>query len=141
MVQQFPAQQKTYEGGCLCGNIRFTARAPVHKQHSCSCRMCQRHTGALTTCWVEFPRDQIDWTGPGGVPSTWRSSAKSSRAFCGRCGSTLGAIDDKPVVALVLGAFDSKSKKEFAPRRHYNVSTRPKWWTVMTAERLDIPGS
>jgi hypothetical protein len=123
-------KEKHYEGGCLCGNIRFQAVGPALKPHTCSCKMCQRHSGSLTQMWVEFLRSQITWNGPGGEPSTWRSSDFSSRAFCKLCGSTIGAIDDKPTVAITLGTFDSPNRKELAPQFHSYVSKRPKWWHV-----------
>ena len=119
-----------YEGGCLCGQIRFRATGPVGWPHTCSCRMCQRHSGALTLAWAEFPRDRVHWTGPGGAPATWRSSDKSSRAFCPTCGSTLGAIDDGPVVALVIGSFDTPNRQALAPVGHSYVSRRPRWWHI-----------
>lgn len=118
---------RVYEGGCLCGHIRFAAEGPPLNPHTCSCKMCQRHSGAVTLHWVEFPADSLRWTGPGGKPSTWRSSHQSSRSFCPRCGSTLGAIDDKPVVALVLGSFDSNNRQELAPDHHSFAGKRPKW--------------
>lgn len=118
---------RIYKGGCLCGNIRFEAEGPPLKPHSCSCKMCQRHSGAVNLQWVEFPADSIRWTGPGGKPSTWRSSDYSSRSFCSKCGSTLGAIDDKPVVALVLGSFDSNNRKELVPQYHSYIGQQPKW--------------
>ncbi len=123
-------KQKIYEGGCLCGNIRFVATGPALKPHTCSCRKCQRHSGALTQMWVEFAQSQVQWIGPGGAPSRWRSSAFSSRAFCSVCGSTLGAIDDKPTLAIALGTFDSPNRCELAPTFHSYVSKRPKWWGV-----------
>ncbi len=121
---------KKYAGGCLCGDIRFEARGPAEKPHTCSCRMCQRHSGSLTLAWVEFPRDSVSWTGPGGQPSTFRSSDYSSRAFCARCGSTIGAIDDQPTVALVLGVFDKPKGAELMPAYHSFRTGRPKWWCV-----------
>ncbi|MEL6117755.1 GFA family protein [Photobacterium sp. SP02] len=121
---------KIYEGGCLCGNIRFAAKGPVLKPHTCSCRQCQRHSGALTQAWVEFPKENIVWTGIDGEPSKWRSSDYSSRAFCSVCGSTIGAIDDEPTIAIVLGVFDSPNLKAFAPKGHSYISKRPKWWKV-----------
>lgn len=130
MSQRKPLKQKRYAGGCLCGAIRFEAVAAPDKPHTCSCRMCQRHTGALTTAWVEFPKEAVTWTGPGGEPSVYRSSDYSSRAFCPACGSTLGAIDDKPVVAILLGAFDAPNRKELMPTYHSYRSGRPKWWCV-----------
>jgi len=120
----------TLEGGCLCGAIRFEARGPARKPHTCSCRMCQRHTGALTVSWVEFDREAVSWTGPGGAPATYRSSQVSSRAFCPTCGSTLGAIDDKPTIALVVGAFDRPAAKALQPLSHSFRGGRPAWWHV-----------
>jgi hypothetical protein len=125
---------KFHEGGCLCGHIRFRAKGPALQPHSCSCKICQRHSGALTTHWVEFPAADVEWTGPGGAPSRWRASAGSSRSFCGQCGSTLGAIDDKPVIALLLGVFDSNNREEFAPEYHSYIGGRPKWWRRMLAD-------
>ncbi len=124
------AKAKEYKGGCLCGAIRFEATGPALKPHSCSCKMCQRHTGALTAAWVEFPADNVVWTGEGGEPAKFRSSEVSSRAFCPACGSSLGAIDDAPVIALLLGTFDRAGSRELAPTAHSFKGGRPKWWKV-----------
>lgn len=119
-----------YTGGCLCGNIRFEALGPALNPHTCSCRMCQQHTGALTAVWVEFPRDSVAWTGPGGAPTAYRSSDYSNRAFCPKCGSSLGAIDDAPTIALLTGCFDSPDRKDLIPATHSYRGARPKWWNV-----------
>ncbi|CAK9889814.1 MULTISPECIES: GFA family protein [Pseudomonas] len=118
----------TYHGGCLCGAIRFEAIGPALNPHCCSCKWCQRHTGALTATWVEFAREQVRWTGPGGAPATFRSSDYSSRAFCPSCGSSLGAIDDQPTVALLLGSFDSNQQPALAPATHSFNDQLPRWW-------------
>jgi hypothetical protein len=122
------AKPKTYAGGCLCGNIRFAVTGPLTKPHTCSCHMCQRHSGAPTLAWVEVPRDAVEWIGPGGAPSVWRSSDWSSRAFCPVCGSTLGAIDDAPTIALVTGSFDRPNLRELRPDFHSYAGSRPSWW-------------
>jgi hypothetical protein len=117
-----------YEGGCLCGHVRFGATGDPGSPHTCSCKMCQRHSGSLTLCWVEFAKEDVRWTGPGGEPARYRSSEGSSRAFCSKCGSTLGAIDDAPVVALVLGSFDKTNRVALIPTSHSFKSARPRWW-------------
>lgn len=124
---------KTYKGGCLCGNIRFTASGEPRKPHSCSCKQCQRHSGSITQFWVEFEKEKVEWDGPGGTPTLWRSSDVSSRSFCPICGSTLGAVDDAPIIALVLGSFDSNNRKELQPTAHSYRSKTPGWWNI---ERL-----
>jgi hypothetical protein len=122
------AKPKTYLGGCLCGAIRFEAIGPAEKPHSCSCKMCQRHSGALTTCWVEFPKASVTWNGPLGIPAVYRSSDYSNRAFCPKCGSSIGAIDDAPIIALLLGAFDKPNRRELMPLFESYKSAKPKWW-------------
>ncbi|MEW7008617.1 GFA family protein [Lentilitoribacter sp. EG35] len=117
-------------GGCLCGAIRFQAKGPALKPHTCSCKMCQRHSGSLTAVWVEFPKESVSWNGAGGMPTTYRSSEYSSRAFCPVCGSTLGAIDDEPTIALLVGTFDKTNNKELIPLAHSYKGRRPKWWHV-----------
>lgn len=124
------AKTTVHLGGCLCGAIRFEAQAPALKPHTCSCKICQRHSGALTAVWVEFPKDAVTWTGTGGLPATYRSSDYSSRAFCPTCGSTLGAIDDDPVVALLVGTFDKANRKDLMPLAHSYKGGRPKWWHI-----------
>ncbi|CDM89238.1 GFA family protein [Xenorhabdus bovienii] len=121
-----------YSGGCLCGHIRFIATGEAGNPHTCSCSMCQQHSGGLTLCWIEFPKAAVHWNGPGGVPSVFRSSDYSSRAFCSQCGSSLGAIDDGPTVGLLLGNFDSKNKKNLRPVSHSFISSRPRWWKIDT---------
>jgi hypothetical protein len=97
--------------------------------------MCQRHSGALTLAWVEFARDQVAWTGPGGAPSVWRSSERSSRAFCPVCGSTIGAIDDAPVVAPAVGVIDRPNRQALAPVAHSHTRQRPRWWRVKIGDK------
>lgn len=121
---------EVFRGGCLCGRIRYEAHGSAGKPHTCSCRMCQRHTGALTAAWVEFPRDRVQWTGAGGTPSTYRSSDYSSRAFCSHCGSSIGAIDDDPTIALLVGSLDATDDEALAPTYHSFEDGRPRWWCV-----------
>ena len=122
------SKQQPYTGGCLCGAVRFEANRPASRPHACSCKMCQRHSGAVTTLWVEFPKEAVTWTGPDGAPATYRSSKKSSRAFCATCGSTVGAIDDAPVVALLLGGFDNLDDRQLMPASHSCRHGLPNWW-------------
>ncbi|MGU3574385.1 GFA family protein [Brucellaceae bacterium C25G] len=118
------------EGGCLCGHIRFSTTSAPDFPHTCSCTMCQLHTGALTAAWVEFSGEDVKWTGVGGVPATYRSSEQSSRAFCPECGSSIGAIDDSSVIALLTGVFDKPYLEQLKPASHSFVDTRPHWWNL-----------
>lgn len=124
------ARPLIYTGGCLCGAVRFEAVGPAEFPHTCSCGMCRRQTGSLTASWVEFAAESVSWTGDAGRPATFRSSPRSSRAFCRTCGSSIGAIDDAPVVALLLGCFDKPGAAALKPRSHSYRAGRPRWWHV-----------
>ena len=40
-----------YVGGCSCGFIRFEAGGEAANPHSCSCELCQRHSGAASLAY------------------------------------------------------------------------------------------
>lgn len=120
----------TYSGGCLCGSVRFEIRGQALKPHTCSCKQCRKHTGAFTVAWIEFQKGDVKWIGKSGAPATYRSSQWSSRAFCKTCGTSLGAIDDAPTLALLLGTFDKPNLKALRPTAHSYRGQRPKWWCV-----------
>ncbi|MFP1725514.1 hypothetical protein [Lonsdalea quercina] len=73
--------------------------------------MCQKQTGGQTVVWLAFASADVDWTGQGGPPSVYRSSDISSWAFCARCGSSLGAIDDAPT-SLCYRGFSTSRKTQ-----------------------------
>lgn len=116
-----------YRGGCLCGAVRFEADGPALNPHNCSCEFCQRHTGSLTASWVEFAATDVRWVGSSGSPSVYRSSDFSSCAFCPECGSSIGAIDDAPTVALLIGTFDDHCSPELKPDYHSFKPEKPVW--------------
>ncbi|WP_411753572.1 GFA family protein, partial [Serratia sp. (in: enterobacteria)] len=49
-----------FSGGCLCGAIRFKATSPANP-HTCSCDICQKHTGAQSAAWIEFSASNVQW--------------------------------------------------------------------------------
>ena len=122
------AESLTQTGGWLCGHIRFEAREPALKPDTCSCTTCQRHTGSITAAWLEFALKDAIWTGAGSAPAKYKPSKWSNRAFCPKGGSSIGAIDQKPVIVFPLGTFDKPKAKAFAPQYHSYVTSRPEWW-------------
>ena len=84
-----------WEGGCLCGAVRYRASGPATNPTLCHCRSCRRASGAPMVAWVTFPRAGFVFTGA--EPVRYRSSPPVERSFCGRCGTPIGyARDDEP---------------------------------------------
>ena len=75
-----------YEGSCLCGITNFIAKCEPMNPHLCSCSMCQKSSGAPTVAWVEFALKDFEW-GAESKLGLYRSSEKTQRCFCQKCGS------------------------------------------------------
>ncbi len=122
------AKPKTYEGGCLCGHIRYRASGEPEFPHLCSCTQCRRWSGAPTVAWVEFPLVTFQWVPAGRTPQLFRSSERTERGHCPVCGSALCAIDDGyPNISIVVGSLD-RPNLIVPDVRHSYRSAKPRWW-------------
>ncbi|MDA8230319.1 MAG: GFA family protein [Magnetospirillum sp.] len=76
-----------YEGGCLCGAVRYRIEGEPLSAGYCHCRMCRRAAGAPVAVWAAFRRDQFAFVK--GQPDSLPASDRAVRRFCGRCGTAL----------------------------------------------------
>jgi hypothetical protein len=99
-----------FEGGCLCGAIRYRAATAPVRGVLCHCEMCRRHSGAPALAFVHFPIESFDWLGA--EPSAYRSSEFAERTFCPQCGSTLGMREEvlKDRVQICVGTLDEPNR-------------------------------
>ena len=78
------------KGGCLCGAVRYTARADPALVGVCHCRDCQKFTGSAFGFLVGLPRAAFEIEG---VLKTFTKPADSGRPivrrFCPECGSSI----------------------------------------------------
>ena len=44
------------------------------------------------------------------------------------CDISVGAIDDAPVIALLVGGFDDPNDADLAPEFHSFTDMQPTWW-------------
>ena len=108
-----------YEGGCLCGAVRFRATGKPKWILWCHCQSCRKHSGAPASVFVAFTRDAI--TMSQGQITKFSSSPGVHRGFCSRCGSTLTCENDRypGETHFHVGAFDRadelKPKGEIFP--------------------------
>ena len=79
-----------YEGGCLCGAVRYSCSADPVATVNCHCRDCQMTSGSSHISGFVVPAAAFEMTGE----VTWygtraESGGLSKRAFCPTCGATL----------------------------------------------------
>lgn len=99
-------------GGCLCGQVRYSASAEPIFVGVCHCTDCQKFSGSAFAAVVAVPRAAVTVTG---VLKTFTKNGDSGqpmhRAFCPECGS--GIMDEAalmPGVAMLnIGTLDDAS--------------------------------
>jgi len=120
------AAAEAFEGGCLCGALRYRATGAARFATLCHCASCRRAAGAPAVAWVSFPADAFAFTS--GEPVRFRSSPPVTRTFCGCCGTPLTYRSDAfpNVVDVTTASLDEPGR--CAPLDHTFVSERLRWW-------------
>jgi hypothetical protein len=122
------SKEKVFEGGCLCGAIRYRSTAVPVRGVICHCSMCRKHSGAPILAFVHFPIEAFAWIK--GEPTRYRSSQYAERGFCARCGSTLSmheeVLGDR--VQVTLGSLDEPHRAKIDD--HVWTEDRIAWFDV-----------
>ncbi len=113
-----------YDGGCLCGAVRYSFSAPAVGARICHCRACQKAMGAPYLAQASFPRASLNVTGE---TARFRSSARLWRHFCRICGTRLfiEPIDAPDRIGVPIATLDDP--RAVRPDRHIWVSAKLDW--------------
>ncbi len=117
-------------GGCLCGQVRYSAPAEPLNTAVCHCRDCQKQAGSALSILAVFPRDAVQFEG---TISCYRGQGSSGKAvlrhFCGQCGSPIysdsDAMAERGIIAIKAGTLDEVS--DLQPTVQYWASSRQTW--------------
>lgn len=104
------SEATVFEGGCLCGAIRYRAISAPIRGVICHCAMCRKHSGAPALAFVHFRTQDFSWLH--GEPARYRSSAFAERGFCPVCGSTLSMHEEVLAdrVQITVGSLDEPQR-------------------------------
>ncbi len=120
--------KEMYEGGCLCGAIRYKSTAAPVRCVICHCEYCRKHSGAPCLSFVHFPIKAFTWLTK--EPRKYQSSRFAERGFCPECGSTLSmheeVLGDR--VQIALGSLDNPGRVE--PQDHVWTQSQISWFEV-----------
>lgn len=95
-----------FEGGCLCGAVRYRHDGPLSDVTACHCGQCRRTSGHYVAAargmraHLSFERDDgLRW---------YESSPGVMRGFCAECGSSLfwGRAGSE-TISIMAGTLDS----------------------------------
>src|SRR3954468_17254089 len=112
-----------YEGGCLCGAVRYAVEAEPINERICHCRLCQKALGAAFNARLLFHIDDVTLSGP---IATVTSSPPLQRGFCRNCGTTIFSRREAAgIMGLTSGSLDDPSL--FQPQMHFHTASRQPW--------------
>jgi hypothetical protein len=100
------------KGGCLCGQVRYSATAEPIFVGICHCTSCQKESGSSFNLAVAVPRAALAIQGS---PKTYSKRGDSGKEvvsrFCPNCGSTiLSEAELLPEAAILrAGTLDDTS--------------------------------
>ena len=118
---------RTLEGGCLCGHIRYHASGPPFGVSHCHCEQCRRYTGAVYATGVAFSAENITWLN--GEPSIYMSTDICGRSFCPKCGGSIAHHwIDHDNIWLYIGTLDHP--ESVTPQEHIFVEEKIPWVNV-----------
>ncbi|MFM1814420.1 MAG: hypothetical protein RLZ98_1115 [Pseudomonadota bacterium] len=99
-----------YQGGCLCGAIRYEIDGEPAFVGNCHCDDCRKATGAAYSTNAFFKETDVSVTK--GAPKRYHHTADSgntmTKEFCDNCGAQVfGASSGRPGLKNVrIGSFD-----------------------------------
>jgi hypothetical protein len=124
---------KTIEGGCLCGAVRYTARAEPLAVRACWCRVCQYIAAGNASINLAFAREAVTLTGElRDFPLVADSGNHMHRRFCPRCGVHITSEAAERPHLLVLRAGTLDEPQRFRPLATIWVAEAPAWAHIDT---------
>ena len=116
------------KGGCYCGSIRYEAAGEPFHETACHCSICRRTSGAPLVAWFSVPRATFRFVA--GAPTSFRSTAKATRRFCGRCGTPLTFEHDDFADEIDVTTCSLDAPDDLPPHDHTHTSSKLLWMAL-----------
>lgn len=119
----------TYDGSCLCGQVRYRARGPLGAMDNCHCTDCRKSHGAAFATYIEVPWKSLEWLAGADRLETYTAGTGTRRSFCRTCGSTLTCwVEGDPVAEIAAATLDTPIRQR--PRSHTFVRSKVSWFDI-----------
>ncbi len=122
-----------FQGGCLCGQVRYDLKGPLAEIQLCHCSQCRKAQGSAFAANIPAQESQLRFTAGAEALVSYESSPGKIRVFCGRCGSPLfSRTTSLPgVVRLRAGSLDEPSGARLGV--HIFADSHAGWWSINDA--------
>ena len=121
----------TFEGGCLCGAVRYQAEAVPTRTSYCHCEMCRQASGAPVVSWLTVPRGKFAYVK--GSPKRYDSSDHAYREFCPECGTQLTFRSKREPALIDITSATLDNPGLAPPADHIWTRSRIAWFDTADA--------
>jgi hypothetical protein len=118
-------------GGCLCGQVRYSANADPAMVAVCHCKNCQKQAGTAFTVVVGIPKSAISIQGQlKTFHDTGDTGQPVERNFCPECGSpVISNVAVIPELTFIkAGSLDDTSWPD--PKLHLYCDSAQHWVSI-----------
>jgi hypothetical protein len=113
--------ERTWEGRCRCGSVRYRVSGEPRRIGLCHCTDCRQESGSAFTTFGIWPRERFETSGE---VRTW-----AGRSFCPVCGSPLFALQADEA-EIKLGTLD-QAPTDLRPAYELWVKRREPWLAAL----------
>ena len=117
-----------YEGGCLCGKVRYEISGELFDVSHCHCSMCRRQHGAAFATYANVDPADFEWTSGEELVKIYEPPPGGGWCFCRECGSSLAGTDDGRVTSITLATVEGDPGIE--PESHIFVGSKAAWHQI-----------
>jgi hypothetical protein len=117
-----------FEGGCLCGAVRYACAGEPAMSGHCHCIDCRRSSGSGHSSHMAVPKETVTLSGR---LSEYAAPADSgnmvTRAFCPTCGAPVFSTNTAMPELIFLRASSLDDLEVFQPQMVVFASRAPSW--------------
>ncbi|ORY07673.1 Mss4-like protein [Clohesyomyces aquaticus] len=131
----------TQEGGCMCGNVRYSVEGEPVMKALCHCADCRKITGSTYSTNGIYKEDGFKVLS--GKTKTYAKAADGGNTitshFCPDCGSTMWREGKTFEGLKIVGTLDDpKALEGLKPSVELYAPTRPQWVSAVSdAQQVD----
>ncbi len=117
-------------GSCLCGGVRYEARAFASAMTHCHCSRCRKAHGAAFATYARVEHADFKFVSGADEVASYRSSPDVLRTFCRRCGSTLQFVRESKPEGFWLAVGTLDDDPGIRASHHIFVDSKAPWFEI-----------
>lgn len=118
----------SFQGGCLCGAVRYQSVAEAVMSGHCQCNDCRKSSGSGHCSHLAVPKNAVSLTGAVTIYDRPADSGNIvSRAFCPTCGAPIYSLNSAMPQLIFIRASSLDDLEVFKPQVVVYASRAASW--------------